>query len=145
MLNVVEKTNDPTTMNSRSFGCFWDTMFLVANNLYEHFDPSNPQHIQQKRNVTTFLYSIPHVLPCKFCRQYCMETIIPNFPLNFSGRLALMYSLYLWKDQVNKKLLGQGVDYASPSPPFGQVLQYYDSFRASCNPVQQTCDITRRW
>lgn len=127
-------------MNSAKFGpYFWGAMFMTAMNLYDKYDPKNKQHVAMRKAYRKFYTSIPDILPCKFCRDTMREKIIPMFPINLSGRRALVYSIYLWKDYVNKKLIAQGDKRTKPSPPFEKVYQKWEKYRAKCNPKTQTC------
>ena len=64
-----------------------------------------------------------------------MQKVIP---LNYLGRVELMYSIYQWKDLVNQKLIMQG-NQCKSSPPFAQVLAKYDKLRATCNKKLGKC------
>lgn len=128
-------------MQSSKFGVYWSSMFLTAMNLYEEYDPRNETHRAQRKAYRKFYNSIADVLPCRFCRETMSEKILPQYPLDLSGRRALMFTIYQWKDYVNKKLIAQGDKRTKPSPPFERVYAKWEALRARCDPKTKTCSI----
>ena len=107
----------------------WTVMFAIAMNYPEKIDPKNSKHQKILRRYRRFYNSIPHVLPCMYCRCSAVEVISKVAILNFEGRKPLMASLYLWKSVVNEKLNAQD-NGKRKSPPFEKVLARYEHFRA---------------
>lgn len=128
-----------TGIKSKFFGCYWQSMFITGMTLYEKFDKKNKEHVKKRRDFQRFYASFKNVISCKYCREYTKTVLEKKYPLDFSGRIALMKSLYIWKDQINKKLIAQGCDFTQPSPPFKEILAKYDLLRASCNKKVGKC------
>lgn len=114
-------------IKSSEFGCFWKSLFLVATSLYEKYDPNNPEHVKQKRDVQCFMTSLFKVLPCSICRSYTQDVLLRVHPLDFSGRRELLLSIYCIKDAVNHKLMQQNKKGAQKSPRFETVYKRYTS------------------
>lgn len=124
-------------VKSAEFGCIWKTMFISAM-CY----PSNirtKDDILKRRRYKTFYNSLKYVIPCKYCREYTRDVLEKKFPLDFRGRLSLMYSIYIWKDQINKKLINQGCKKTKISPPFKEVLNKYKQLSAKCDKKIGKC------
>ena len=73
----------------------------------------------QKDDMKTFLYLLPFVLPCKFCRKSLTEYYAvdpPTAALESRGQL----SRWMWRihNRVNNKLRSQGQN-VPPNPPYG--------------------------
>lgn len=113
-------------VKSKKFKCFWVSMFLAAL-CY----PDKPTAADKKR-YSTFYYSLLEILPCKFCREFSAQVLKPKFPLDMTNRMTLFYSLYLWKDQVNKKL-------GKTSIPFETVYKRYCKYYATCDKSVGRC------
>jgi hypothetical protein len=128
----------PNGVKSSEFGCIWKTMFLVAMCYPDKFDSKNKEHIQKKKHYQCFYKSLQYVIPCKFCRDFMQELIVPRIPVDFSGRVGLMYSIYQWKDTVNRKLILQG-NKCESSPPFEEVLKQYENLTAKCDAKKGKC------
>ena len=130
-------------------------------------DRNNKDHHKITQHFHSLLTGLRYMLPCKFCRrsfeQFSQELPIKEF---MGSRMEMMLWLYLIKDKVNTKLLGQEKDYlvqcekeyingkitrkgllakkehcfhTEPSPPFKQVLEYYTQFSAECSDKVQKC------
>lgn len=69
---------------------------------------TNIEHINIKNGFKAMFFNLKYTLPCVYCREsysgFYDKINIDNF---LSGRIKLMYWLYLIKDQVNKKLIKQ--------------------------------------
>jgi len=119
-------------VKSKKFGCYWKSMFL-SSMCYPTKLTACKKDTLIKKKYKIWYYSFENILPCKFCRDYIKNVLRPKYPLDFSGRKELMYSIYIWKDQVNKKLISQGHN-IQPSPPFDYIYNYYENnYRAkSC-------------
>ena len=116
-------------IKSKLFGCFWKTMFLTA--LCYPIDITkcdNPQKTMKK--YKRYYDSFKDILPCKFCKDFIKSKLEKEYPLDYSGRLKLFKSIYIWKDIVNKKLIDQKVSTKS-SPPFDVILKRYEKYRAT--------------
>lgn len=125
-------------IKSKEFGCIWKTMFIVAMCFPEKFNKNCKSHIQKLKHYKSFYYSLQFIIPCKFCRDFMQNNIVSKFPLNFSGRIPLMYSIYTWKDAVNQKLINQGHK-IKPSPSFSVILNHYETYRAKCDKNKGNC------
>lgn len=125
-------------IKSKEFGCIWRTMFIIAMCYPEKFNKNCKSHIEKRKHYRAFYRALQYIVPCKFCRKYMQELIVPKIPLDFSGRIPLMYSLYLWKDAVNRKLIIQG-NKCEPSPSFDVILAEYEELRATCDPKKGKC------
>ena len=120
-------------VKSKYFGCYWQSMFLTAITFPGKCNPRLKEHRRKLRQFKQFYVSLRHVLPCRFCREFISDVLSKMYPLDFSGRIPLMRSIYVWKDQVNQKLISQGCKVTQPSPPFEVVLKRYNKLRANCN------------
>ena len=125
-------------VKSKEFGCIWKTMFLIAMSFPEKYNPKCKTHVKKLKHFNCFYNSLQYVVPCKFCRSFMQTLIVKKIPLDFSGRIPLMYTIYLWRDTVNRKLIMQGNN-CKPSPSFTEVLSYYDLLSAKCNKKQGKC------
>lgn len=128
-----------TGIKSKTFGCIWKTMFITAMCYPEKINLNNHEHILKQKHYKTFYSCFKYTIPCKYCRDYTTNVLEKQFPLNFTGRIPLMHSLYLWKNQINIKLLNQGCKKTKPSPPFKEVLAKYEKLKAHCNKKIGKC------
>ena len=101
------------TIESKAFGPFWDTMFLISLGF-----PDEPSW-SDKSIYKTFYFIFVNLIPCGVCRHYA-STKLP--PLDFSSREQLFFSLYQWKSEVNAK---RGV----PNISFNDAKQKYYKYR----------------
>uniref|UniRef100_A0A6C0E156 thiol oxidase n=1 Tax=viral metagenome TaxID=1070528 RepID=A0A6C0E156_9ZZZZ len=90
----------------------WIFLFASIHGGYPvKIDPNNKDHINIRKHYKHMLLSLQFTMPCIFCRNsyknFIKETPIDNF---LSGRIQLMYWLYIIKDKVNKKLISQQID-----------------------------------
>jgi hypothetical protein len=105
-----EKYNSNSGASVRKFGpAGWDFLFISILGGYPFkIDPSNTEHLETKKYFRQLFESLGYTLACIFCRNsykiFFKEINIDNY---LSGRIELMYWLYLIKDQVNKKLIKQ--------------------------------------
>ncbi len=134
----------PPGVKSKQFGCLWKGMFIVALGFPER-TLSKRQQTQKIRHLKAYYASLTKVLPCKFCRDFCRD-LERTMPLQFSSRRALMYSIYRWKDEVNKKLRRQEQHPMSKtktrtkrSPPFAVVEKKYLRMTAKCSKTVGRC------
>lgn len=76
---------------------------------------------ENRLSFKNFMYSLPHLLPCEFCREHLHENL-ESIPLNDSA-LVGSQQLYMWSyylhDLVNRQLK------KPRSPPFLKSAQYY--------------------
>lgn len=128
-----------TGVKSKEFGCIWKTMFITSMCYPEKIITSNPEHVLKQKHYKAFYKSFKYVIPCKYCREYTANVLEKKLPLDFSGRLQLFHSIYLWRDAVNKKLINQGCKTTKPSPPFNNVLSRYQKLKAHCNKTIGKC------
>ena len=123
-------------VKSKKFGAIWKTMFLTAMCFPEKTTAKDATLI---KHYKSFYDSFQYTIPCKFCREFTSSVLMKEHPLSFEGRIPLMYSLYIWKDRVNKKLIAQKCDFTKPSPPFNVILKRYNGLRANCNSKKGKC------
>ncbi len=139
---MVAKSGSPG-VKSNQFGCFWKGMFIVAVG-YPERTMTKRQQTQKIRHLQAYYASLTKVLPCKFCRDFCRE-LERTKPLQFSSRRALMYSIYVWRDAVNKKLRHQEATTKTRgkrtkrSPPFAVVEKKYLRMTAKCSKTVGRC------
>lgn len=133
-MNVVEYMESPRGVKSRFFGCFWQSMFLAAM-VFPKTKPNKDIVKKFKRYYDSFKF----ILPCKFCRDFIKEKLEKDIPLDFSGRIGLIRSIYMWKDAVNKKLIAQGCKKTKPSPSFEVILMRLEKMYATCSPKVGMC------
>jgi len=126
-------------IKSKEFGCFWRSMFLVAMCYPEKIDTYNSEHVKKMKHYKNYYRSFEYVIPCKFCRDFIRTDLKRKHPLDFSGRVKLMKSIYIWKDTVNKKLINQNCPRTRPSPAFSKVLKRYERYRAKCITNKGKC------
>lgn len=124
---------------SKEFGCYWKTFFMTALCYPDNIKKNSKEHTQKMNKFKRHFNNISYVLPCKYCAEFTRNVLMKKYPLDFSGRVKLMYGLYIWKDQVNKKLIAQGCTFTKKSPPFKEVLAKYESLRATCNKKVGKC------
>ena len=113
-------------VKSKKFGCYWKSMFLTSM-CYPMSITTSKEHILVQKRYKAWYDAFEYILPCKFCREFIRDHLKPNYPLDFSGRKQLMKSIYIWKDQVNKKLIKQGHN-VKPSPSFDTIYNYYEKY-----------------
>jgi hypothetical protein len=126
-------------VKSKYFGCYWQTMFLSAMVYPDKINGKNPLHIKKRKEFKRFYNSFKYVLGCKFCREFIKNVLEKEIPLDFSGRLGLMRSIFQWKNRVNIKLINSGCKVTKPSPKFSEVLNKYESMRAKCDKSIGKC------
>lgn len=124
-------------IKSAEFGCIWKTLFITAM-CYPTFIKTKEDMLKRRR-YKTFYRCLKYTIPCKYCREYTKDVLEKKFPLNFKGRIPLMFSLYTWKDQINKKLRAQGCKNTKISPPFEEVLKKYKKLTAHCDKKIGKC------
>lgn len=171
------KYNSLSGMKTREWGpSSWKHLFISIMGAYPVIiDKNNEEHKRIRKSFYYQFYILQDTLPCIFCRnsykQFFKELPIKQY---LNSRLDLMYWLYLMKDKVNTKLIGQEKEcfenekqklldklntkkitkkeykkkltkvqketfITKPSPPFSEILDYYESFRAKCSQKAKTC------
>lgn len=131
----MEKT---TGVKSKEFGAFWKTMFMVALCFPDKADANNKFHIEKIKNYKIYYGILKDVLPCKFCRNYIRDVLEIKYPLKYTGRVALLKSIYIWKKQVSLKLKRQG-NRVGPTPPFTEIRKRYEKLYATCDSKMGRC------
>jgi hypothetical protein len=126
-------------IKSKYFNCYWESMFISAMVYPDRIIKDNSDHIKKMKYYKQYYGSLKYILACRYCRDYTANVLEKSFPLNFSGRITLMKSLYTWKDIINKKLIKQGCDYTKPSPPFKEILEKYSKLQAKCDKKVGRC------
>jgi len=115
-------------MDTKKWGKpLWTTMFAVAANFPEEIDEKNKEHRKILHWYRQFFKSIPHILPCSYCRCSSENVISKVVKWDFRSRESLLFSIYLWKSIVNEKLNAQD-NRKRKSPPFEQVVARYRKF-----------------
>ena len=120
-------------MDTRFWGpCGWN---LLHNLAYAY--PNHPNQTL-KDDYLIFLETLPHILPCIYCRrsltQYYKELPITSEIL--ANKKKLCYWIYQIHNKVNDKLRDQDlIDYQNPS--FKKVCSYYKN--------KQECNINKCW
>jgi|APGre2960657404_1045060.scaffolds.fasta_scaffold01315_11 hypothetical protein len=126
-------------VKSSKYGSYWKSMFMTAMCMPDKIDPKIPKHLEKVKHYKTYYDSFQHIIPCKFCRDFTKEVLMKKYPLNYDGRIELLYSIYLWKDAVNKKLIAQKCLNTKVSPPFEVILKRYEKLRAKCDKKVGKC------
>ncbi len=126
-------------VKSKKFGAYWSSMMMTAMCLPEKIDTKNPEHIEKVKQYKIYYNSFQHILPCKFCKDFTKDVLMKQYPLDFSGRIPLMYSIFLWKKRVSEKLIKSGCDKTKPSPQFEVILKKYEKLRAKCDKSVGKC------
>lgn len=167
-VDIRDSINEMYAVSTKHYGPYWFTLFTMILGTYPvKVDFSNEEHKNLVHHFVTLLSGLRYTLPCKFCREsfanFYKELPIEQFT---SSRIRLALWLYLIKDKVNTKLLGQEREYllkveqdyiegniskkdllehkkkcfkTVPSPPFREVLEYYAQFSAKCSKKIQKC------
>lgn len=182
MLDNQSKYNSTSGLATRKWGSQgWNFLFACIMGGYPiKIDKNNIDHIKTKNHFKNMFKSLGYTMPCIFCRQSYKQfySQLPIEP-HLVGRIELMYWLYLMRDKVNKKLIGQEkecfnnekkklkVKYhkdkiskeeyyylldksrretliTSPSPPFKEVLEKYEAWRATCSKKAKTCSLPKK-
>jgi hypothetical protein len=108
-----QKYNSTSGCSIKAWGSnLWSSLFISILGGYPFkIDPSNQEHLETKKYFRQLFESLGYTLPCIYCRNsykgFFKEINIDNF---LSGRIELMYWLYLVKDKVNTKLIKQETD-----------------------------------
>jgi hypothetical protein len=134
MTNGSSGSSGSRGVKSKYFGVYWDSMFLTALGF--------PEKVENKttlKHYKQYFESFKYILPCKFCREFIVEKLDKEFPHDFSGRKQLIFSIYLRRDAVNKKLISQGCKTTKPSPPFEVILKRLEKKYATCNATVGKC------
>jgi hypothetical protein len=87
----------------------WDFLFSCIMGGYPYkLDFKDKEHLLIKKHFKALLGSLRYTLPCVFCRE-SYQKFWKELPIekHLTGRLELMYWLYLIKDKVNNKLMNQ--------------------------------------
>lgn len=119
-------------VKSKLFASYWKTFFYTAM-CYPDKITTSVADSQKVKHYKAYYDSIQYILPCVFCRDFTRDVLMKEFPLDFSGRIPLMKSIWVWKDRVNKKLGSR------KSPKFETILKRYDSCRATCDKSVGKC------
>ena len=126
-------------VKSKYFGCYWQSMFLSAMVYPDKINLKVLSDKKKQKEYKKFFASFKYVLGCKFCREFIKDVLEKKYPLDFSGRIPLMYSIYMWKNSVNEKLIAQGCKVTKPSPPFKDILKKYEKLQARCSKSIGKC------
>jgi hypothetical protein len=166
--SVKDKIDDMYAITTKNYGPYWFTLFTMILGQYPvKVDWDNTEHKNITKHFYYLLSGLRYTLPCQYCRasftEYFEELPIKKF---MNSRIDLALWLYLMKDKVNTKLIGQENDFSksiekdyingiitkndflkqkqqcfhtTPSPPFESILEYYSQFSAMCSKKIQKC------
>tara|TARA_A100001015_G_C15007366_1_gene721359 strand:- start:1195 stop:1770 length:576 start_codon:yes stop_codon:yes gene_type:complete len=83
---------------------------------------------QDKKHYMNFIYSLEHVLPCRYCREnYKKNLVDTKFGLDkMKNRATFSKYVYNLHNHINK-MLGKKIKI-----PFSEVQATYENFRARC-------------
>ena len=87
----------------------WTFLFTSIMGTYPvKIDEKREDHIMIKYSYKCMLVGLQTTMPCIYCRE-SFKQFLKELPIEpfLTGRIKLMYWLYLMKDKVNKKLLAQ--------------------------------------
>jgi hypothetical protein len=104
------------TVESKQFGVFWETMFIIAAGF-----PENPTN-SEKEIYRSFYYLFLRLIPCGKCRAYAIDVLDSQVIINLENPANLFLSLYKWKSIVNDKL-------GKTNDSFEKVLSKYLKYR----------------
>lgn len=97
-------------MSTKHWGpAAWKFLFTSIMGRYPvKIDMNNAEHILIRNAFKSMLTSLQIVMPCIYCRESFKKFLL-DLPIEpyLTGRIELMYWLYMMKDKVNNKLLGQ--------------------------------------
>lgn len=125
-------------VKSKNFGHFWSCMFMVSLCFPNKIDLNNKEHLDKIRHFKMYYNSLQYVIPCYFCRCYIKEVLMKKYPLQYTSRVSLMKSIYIWKKMVSSKLRKQG-NFVKPSPPFQVIRKRYEKLYANCDVSVGRC------
>jgi hypothetical protein len=125
-------------VKSKEFGSFWACMMMVSLCFPDRIDLNNKEHLDKIRHFKMYYNSLQYVIPCYFCRCYIKEVLMKRYPLQYTSRVALMKSIYIWKKNVSIKLEKQG-NFVKPSPPFQVIRKRYEKLYANCDVSVGKC------
>lgn len=126
-------------VKSKKFGPpLWKVMFMMALGMPEKTNYSNKEHRLKIKHLKTFYGNLKHIAPCVFCKNFIRDYLEKEIPLDYSGKVPLMKTIYLWKKAVCLKLIKQG-NIVKPSPPFSVILKRYLKYQATCHKTSGTC------
>lgn len=104
-----QKFYSDSGMNTKVWGkSLWNFLFLSILGHYPVKINESEQHLLIKQQYKNLLESFSFTLPCVYCRNSFVG-FLKELPIEkyMTGRIELMYWLYLVKDKVNKKLIVQ--------------------------------------
>ena len=87
----------------------WFFLFSSIHGAYPvKLDLSNKEHVLIKKHFKQLFQNLQYVMPCIFCRN-SFKIFLKELPIDpfMSGRIQMMYWLYLIRDKVNQKLIRQ--------------------------------------
>jgi hypothetical protein len=127
-------------VKSKMFGCYWKSMLLSSLCYPDKIDITNKNHRNKMKYMKRYIESLQYVIGCKYCACFIKKVLLKKFPVDYSGRIQLMYSIYIWKDQVTKKLQKQDPQSCiKDSPSFDTVLKKYTKYYAKCDSKISRC------
>jgi hypothetical protein len=124
--------NNPNGMLTSVWGpSFWHVLHTISVNY-----PLNPT-CEDKEHYKTFIMSLKHVLPCKYCRDNLTKNlkILPLNPEALKNRVTFSKWMYKLHEVVNK-YLGK-----KSGLKFRDVQDRYEHFRARCSSDRKSNNI----
>jgi hypothetical protein len=125
-------------VKSKNFGVFWSGMLMISLCFPNKIDLNNKEHLDKIRHFKMYYNSLQYVIPCYFCRCFIKEVLMKHYPLQYTSKVALMKSIYIWKKTVSTKLQKQG-NLVKPSPPFAVIKKRYEKMYANCDKKLGSC------
>jgi len=87
---------------------------------------------ENKQSYRNFIYSLEHILPCKYCRMNLKKNFVA-VPLRYSdmkNRDTFSRYVYRLHEHINKML------HKTSGLTYEEVKERYEHFRARCAPVE---------
>lgn len=104
------KYNSKSGMSTKHWGpAAWKFLFTsIMGNYPTYINKYDDEHIIIKESYKNMLTGLVFVMPCVYCRD-SFKIFLTELPIDdyLSGRIELMYWLYLMKNKVNNKLKKQ--------------------------------------
>lgn len=99
--------------------------------------PDNPTQ-KIKKVYKRYFTLTGEILPCKYCRE-SYQQFIKELPIDeaLESREKLTKWFYDIHNKVNAKLRRQGKRIRDPA--FSSICKYYESYRATCSDIKNTC------
>lgn len=115
----------------------WYFMFASIMGAYPpKIDLDNKEHVLIQTHFKNMLTGLSYTMPCVYCRE-SFRGFLQSIPIEpyLTGRIELMYWLYLIRDKVNRKLMKQERDCYDDKKrelyaKYGRTEKYFRKLRA---------------